>query len=179
MMLRIEAGLPLVDVEWHHSRTAWTDAQRVTPTELGMGWMLRGIQDAGRPFVGREAIRRELAEGTSRWASVGVVVDWADWDRLHRDAGLLPVKDEHPLPYESVLYDDGGAQVGYATSFMYSPVLQRHIGLARVRPPFAPAGTPLRLETSLLHRTTTVAAATTALPHFKPARKTAPPMIQR
>ena len=26
------------------------------------------------------------------------------------------------------LYDDDGAQVGYATSFMYSPVLQRHIG---------------------------------------------------
>ena len=173
MMLRIEAGLPLIDVEWSNSRTAFSDAQRVTPTELGMGWMLRGVQDGGRPFVGRDALRRELAEGTSRWASVGIVVDWADWDRLHREAGLLPVKDEHPLPYESMLYADGGDQVGYATSFMYSPVLQRHIGLARVRPAFASAGTTLRLETSLLHHTTTVAATTTPLPHFKPARKTA------
>ena len=187
MMLRIEAGLPLIDVEWSNSRTAFADAQRVTPTELGMGWMLRDVRDAttgeSRPFVGRDAIRRELTEGTSRWATVGLVVDWQDWDRLHREAGLLPVKDEHPLPYESMLYDGAGSgageQVGFATSFMYSPVLQRHIGLARVRPPYAPPGTPLRLETSLLHHNTTVAAETTGLPHFKPARKTAPPMMQQ
>ncbi len=179
MMLRIEAGLPLIDVEWTNSRTAFSDEQRVTPTELGMGWMLRGVDDGSRPFVGRDAIRRELAEETSRWATVGVVVDWADWDRLHRDAGLLPVKDEHPLSYESVLHDDAPAgartQVGYATSLLYSPVLQRHVGLARVEPAYAAPGTPLRLETSLLHRTTTVAATTTALPHFNPARKTARP----
>jgi glycine cleavage system aminomethyltransferase T len=85
------------------------------------------------------------------------------------------VKDEHPLPYESMLYDDAGEQVGYATSLMYSPVLQRHVGLARVRPALAAPGTPLRLETSLLHHNTTVAATTTALPHFNPARKTARP----
>jgi aminomethyltransferase len=179
MMLRIEAGLPLIDVEWTNSRTAFSDAQRVTPQELGMGWMLRGVRDTRsgetRAFVGRDAIRKELAEGTSRWASVGIVVDWQDWDRLHRDAGLLPVKDEHPLGYESMLYDDEGGQVGYATSFMYSPVLQRHVGLARVRPAYAPPGTALRLETALLHHNTTVAVTTTALPHFKPARKTATP----
>jgi aminomethyltransferase len=182
MMLRIEAGLPLIDVEWTNSRTAFVDEQRVTPTELGMGWMLRGVRDApagdSRPFVGRDAIRRELVDGSSRWATVGVVVDWADWDRLHRDAGLLPVKDEHPLSYESVLHDGSDAargQVGYATSLLYSPVLQRHVGLARVEPAYAAPGTPLRLETTLLHRTTTVAATTTSLPHFNPARKTARP----
>ena len=173
MMLRIEAGLPLIDVEWKNSRVAFTDAERVTPKELGMGWMLKGVRDGDRAFVGRDAIRRELVDKTSRWATVGIVVDWADWDRMHRDAGLLTVKDEHPLPYESMLYDEQGEQVGYATSFMYSPVLQRHIGIARVRPQLAAAGTPLRLETSLLHHNTTVAAATTALPHYNPARKTA------
>jgi aminomethyltransferase len=175
MMLRIEAGLPLVDVEWRNSRVAFSDAERVTPKELGMGWMLRGVRDGERAFVGRDPIRRELAGGTSRWATVGIVVDWQDWDRLHREAGLLVVKDEHPLPYESMLYDDAGAQVGYVTSFMYSPVLQRHIGLARVQPRLAGRGTALRLETSLLHRNTTVAAATTSLPHFNPPRKTAKP----
>jgi aminomethyltransferase len=138
-----------------------------------MGWMLRGVRDGDRAFVGRDAIRRELVEKTSRWATVGVVVDWADWDRLHREAGLLTVKDEHPLPYESMLYDGDGAQVGYATSLMYSQVLQRHIGIARVRPALSAPGTPLRLETSLLHHNTTVAASTTALPHFNPPRKTA------
>jgi aminomethyltransferase len=177
MMLRIEAGLPLIDVEWHNSRTAFTDADRVTPKELGLGWMLpkSTLQQDDRAFIGGQAIRRELDEGTSRWAAVGIVVDWADWDRLHRDAGLLPAKSEHPLPYESMLYDadEEGTQLGYVTSFMYSPVLQRHIGLARVRPDMAAAGTDMAMEVAIAHRNTTVKACTAKLPLFNPARKTA------
>jgi glycine cleavage system aminomethyltransferase T len=137
--------------------------------------MVRRSVDAGRPFVGRDAIRRELAEGTSRWATVGVVVDWADWDRLHRDAGLLVPKDEHPLPYQSMLYDTAHAEAGYVTSFMYSPVLQRHIGLARVRPDLAPAGTEVHLELAIAHHNTTVKASTAKLPLFNPSRRTARP----
>jgi aminomethyltransferase len=174
-MLRIEAALPLVDIEWHDSRTAWTDHDRVTPKELGMGWMLKGVRDRTRRFVGSEAIRRELVDGTSRWTTTGIVVDWADWDRLHRDAGELPTKDEQPLGWESWLRDDTGAQVGYVTSFLYSPILQRHIGLARVPPALAEPGTGLRMETMLHHTTTTVAASTAPLPFFNPARKTAKP----
>src|SRR3954463_3660998 len=89
MMLRIEAGLPLIDVEWPNSRLAVTAEQRVTPHGLGMGWMLKGVLEDARRYVGRDAIRRELRDGTSRWSSVGLVVDWLHWDRLHRDAGLL------------------------------------------------------------------------------------------
>jgi len=170
-MLRIEAGLPLVDVDFHNSRLAFTDDDRVTPRELGMGWMLRGI-DADRAFVGRDAIRRELADGTSRWATVAILVDWRHWDRLHRDAGLLPPKDERPLPYESMLYDDAGAQVGYVTSAMYSPVLQRHIGMARVRPDLAAPGSQVHMELAVNHRNTTVRAETARLPLFNPSRKT-------
>ncbi len=179
MMLRIEAGLPLVDVEWHNSRTAFTDHERVTPTELGMGWMLRGVAEDDRAFVGGAAIRRELATKSSRWASVGIVVDWMAWDTLHREAGLLPPKDEHPLSYESVLHDRpttaGGSQVGYVTSFMYSPVLQRHIGLARVRPDLATPGSEVHMELALNHSNTTVLARTARLPLFNPARKAAKP----
>jgi aminomethyltransferase len=175
MMLRIEAGLPLIDVDWHNSRLVFTDDDRVTPTELGMGWMLRGVLDGDRPFVGRDAIRRELTSKSSRWATVGLVVDWEHWDRLHRDAGLLPPKDEHPLPYESMLYDDEGTQVGYATAFMYSPVLQRHIGMARVRPTLAAPDTELNLELAISHHNTTVRVRTAALPLFNPPRKTARP----
>jgi len=172
MMLRIEAGLALVDVEFHNSRLVFTDDDRFTPKELGMGWMLRGLDD-DRAFVGRDAIRRELAEGTSRWTSVGLIVDWQDWNRLYRDAGLLPPKDERPLPYESMLYDDDGSQIGHATSFMYSPVLQRHIGLARVRPHLAKAGTQVHLELTVNHHTTRVLARTARTPLFNPERKTA------
>ena len=173
MMLRIEAGLPLIDVEWRNSRLAFTDAERVTPTELGMGWMLRTVLTDSRPFIGRDALRRELAEGTSRWATTGLVVDWEHWARLHREAGVLAPKDERPLPYESMLYDATGSQVGYTTSLMFSPVLQRHIGLARVRPDVAAPGSEVRLELAVQHRTTTVAARTARLPLFDPARRMA------
>ena len=36
-----------------------------------MGWMLRGVADGDRAFVGGDAIRRELATKSSRWATVG------------------------------------------------------------------------------------------------------------
>jgi aminomethyltransferase len=169
----------------------------VTPKELGFGWMLRGVRDGSRRFVGSDAIRRELLDGTSRWATTGVIVDPSDWDRIHRDVGLFPPKSEHPLPYESMLYDSGGdasggstgggapraidsggstgggapRAIGYCTSFVYSPVLQRHIGIARVRPDLGTAGTDLLLELAIAHHNTTVRVTTTAMPFFDPARK--------
>jgi aminomethyltransferase len=171
MTLRIEAGLPLIDIEWHDARLAFSEADKVTPKELGFGWMLRGVRDGSRRFVGSEAIRRELNDGTSRWATTGIVADWADWDRLHREAGLFPPKSEHPLPYESMVLDDDRTEIGYCTSFVYSPVLQRHIGIARVRPDLAAVGTELRLELAINHHNTTVRVSTTKLPFFDPSRK--------
>jgi aminomethyltransferase len=172
LMARIEAGLVLIGVDFSSSRYAWTDHQRVTPAELGLRWMLKGI-DGDRAFIGRRALRRELAGGTSRWATVGLVVDWAQWDRLHADAGLVPPKDETPLASESMLYDAGGARVGYATSTMYSPVLQRHIAIARVAPAHAAPGSTVQLELTLNHEYRTVAAQVARLPLFNPERKTA------
>ena len=173
LMTRIEAGLVLINVEFSSSRLAYTDHDRITPKELGFGWMLKGIEDDDRPFIGRNAIRRELAEKTSRWATVGLVLDWADYDRVYNEAGLIPPKDETPLDYESMLYDDNGERVGYATSLMYSPMLQRHIAMARVRPALAASGTRVNLELTINHHYETVLAEVTRLPFFNPPRKTA------
>lgn len=179
LMARIEAGLVLINVEFSSSRFAYTDQQRVTPIELGFRWMLRGIDDDDRPFIGRNAIRREIVHQTSRWSTVGLVLDWADWNRLYTEAGLIPPKDETPLGYESMLYQDAagedgsGERVGYATSLMYSPVLQRHIAIARVRPDLATAGTRVHLELTIDHEYRTVAADVAKLPLFNPERKTA------
>jgi aminomethyltransferase len=173
LMSRIEAGLVLINVEFSSSRFACTDHDRITPKELGFGWMLKSIDDDTRPFIGRQALRRELAEMTSRWSTVGLVLDWADYDRVYNQAGLVPPKDETPLDYESMLYDDAGERVGYATSLMYSPVLQQHIAMARVRPDLAAAGTRVNLELTINHHYKTVAAAVTKLPFFNPPRKTA------
>ena len=182
LMLRIEAGLALMNVEFSSARLAFTDAERFTAKELGFGWML-GKEGAAlgedRPFVGRRAIEREVRDGTSRWATVGLWVDWREFERLHLERGLLVPKDETPVPWESMLYDGPTHQqghererVGYATSLMYSPILQRHIAMARVLPEYAPKGSTVHLEITVDHEYVTVPATTDRMPLFNPARKT-------
>ena len=68
------------------------------------------------------------------------MVDWEDYDRVYGAAGLIPPKVHAPVHEDWMVYDDAGQRVGYATSFMYSPVLQRHIALGRVRPDLARVG---------------------------------------
>ena len=103
------------------------DAARASTTRIGRS--SAAARCATRSRAGRRAGRRS-----------GIVVDWQDWDRVWTQAGLVPPKDETPLDYESMLYDADGGRVGYATSLMYSPALQRHIGIARVRPDHGAVG---------------------------------------
>jgi aminomethyltransferase len=172
-MLRIEAGLLLLDVDFASSRYAWTDEDRSSPFEIGLGWMLRDLAADDRAFIGRRALERELADGASRWRFTGLVVDWQDYDRIYNGAGLIPPKDHTPIVEELFVYDDEIRQVGYSTSFMYSPMLQRHIAMARVRPDLATPGSEVRLEVDVNHRYEYVKARTARMPLYNPARKTA------
>lgn len=175
LMARIEAGLLLIDVDFEASRLAQNDEHRSTPLELGLGWMLTGIDDATRPFVGRRALLRERAEATSRWKMMGLVVDWSDYDRTYTAAGMVPPKDHLPVHDDMMVYDDDANRVGYATSSMFSPVLQRHIALARIRPDVAVPGNRLHLEFTVNHRYVPVGAEVVRTPFFSPPRKTAMP----
>ncbi len=172
-MLRIEAGLLLLPVDFQTSRYAFNDAHRSTPIELGWSWMFKGVADDDRPFIGRKALLSEMADKTSRWRMVGLVVDWEDYDRVYRTAGLIPPKDHTPVHEDWMVYDADRERVGYATSVMYSPILQRHIALARVRPDLGKPGTRVFLEFTVDHRYQQVAAHTARLPLFNPARKMA------
>ena len=172
-MLRIEAGLLLLEADYDSSRFAWNDAHRSTPIELGFGWMFRDLATDDRAFIGRRALERELADKTSRWKMSGLVVDWRDYDRVYNEAGLIPPKDHAPVVEDWMLYDDDYQRVGYATSFMYSPMLQRHIAIARVRPDFAKVGTKVMLEFTVDHHYEQVAAHVARLPLYNPERKTA------
>ena len=173
LMTRIEAGLILMDVEFSSSRLAYNDDERVTPRELGFGWMLRKVDTDDRPFIGRKALIREARDKTSRWSTVGLLVDWKHYDDLYNAAGLIPPKDETPLAWESMLYDGEGKRIGYATSLMYSPVLQRHIAMARVHPDQAAAGNTVHLELTINHEYQMVRADVARMPLFNPTRKTA------
>jgi aminomethyltransferase len=172
-MLRIEAGLLLLEADFDSSRYAWNDAHRSTPIELGWAWMFKDLKTDDRAFIGRKALEAEIANKTSRWAMRGLVVDWQDYDRVYNDAGLIPPKDHAPVVEDWMLYDDDYERVGYATSFMYSPMLQRHIAIARVRPDLAATGTKVNLEFTVDHHYEQVAAHVARLPLYHPERKTA------
>jgi len=173
-MLRIEAGLLLLAVDFDSSRFAFNDAHRSTPVELGWSWMFKGLtDDDDRPFIGRCALLREMSEKTSRWRMVGLVVDWEDYDRVYRAAGLIPPKEHTPVHEDWMVYDDDRQRVGFATSFMYSPILQRHIALARVRPDLARPRTRVHLEFTVDHHYQQVAAHVARLPLYSPERKMA------
>ncbi len=190
-MLRIEAGMLELGADFDSSRYAFNDAHRSTPLELGWGWMFGDLKRDDRAFVGRRALEAEIAGKTSRWAMRGLVLDWQDYDQVYDEAGLIPPKDHTPVIGDSMLYEDaagaGGAaasggqggsgvalgQAGYATSFMYSPMLQRHIAIARMRPDLAKPGTRVKLELTVDHHYEQVAAHVARLPLYNPERKTA------
>lgn len=173
LIARIEAGLLLIDVDFHSARYAWNDDQRATALELNMGWMLRDLESDERAFIGRHAIEREIKEGTSRWRTVGVVVDWEDWARSHNERGLITPKDHTPQHGGMMVFDENLERIGYTPSFVYSPALQRHIGIARIRPEHAEVGTRVRLEVTIDHRYEVVDSHVTRLPFYNPPRKTA------
>ena len=172
-MARIEAGLLLLDVDFQSSRFAWTDAHRSTPIELGLGWMFKDLATSDRVFLGREAITREIADKTSRWKLTGLVLDWSDYDRHFDAAGLIPPKDHTPIEEEYYVYDDDLKQLGYATSLMYSPMLQRHIALARVPLALTSPGSRVKVELAVSHRYEYFDAHVTRLPLYNPERRTA------
>jgi aminomethyltransferase len=172
-MLRIEAGLLLLAVDFDSSRLAFNDAHRSTPVELGWSWMFKDLASDDRAFIGRQALERELADRSSRWKMSGLLVDWVDYERVYGRAGLIPPKVHAPLHEDWMVYDGDGQRVGYATSVMYSPVLQRHIALARVRPDLAKVGTRVQLEFTVDHQYQKIAAYVARLPLFNPQRKTA------
>jgi aminomethyltransferase len=172
-MARIEAGLLLLDVDFESSRFAWNDDHRSTPIELGLGWMLRGVATDDRAFIGRDAIRRELAGKTSRWRLTGLILDWQAHDRIYGAAGLIPPKDHTPIQDEYYVYDDDGRQLGCATSLMYSPILQRHIALARVPLELSTPGSRVKLEQAVSHKYEYFGAVVARTPLYNPERRTA------
>jgi len=134
---------------------------------------VRDLASDDRSFIGRAALERELRDKTSRWKLTGLVLDWQDYDRHFDAAGLIPPKDHTPIQDEYYVYDDHGSQVGYATSLMYSPMLQRHIALARVPLELSTAGSRVKLELPVNHRYEYFDAAVSRLPLYNPDRRTA------
>jgi aminomethyltransferase len=175
-MARVEAGLLLMEVDFHSARHAWVAAQRETPTELGWSWMLRSIDADDREFVGRQSILQELSDDASRWTTTGLAVDVHDYERIHDAAGILAPRHEVYRESSMSIYrhsDTPWDYAGYATSFHYSSLLRRPLALAKIPVDLATPGAAVDLELTVLHRPQTVRAEVHPAPFFNPPRKTA------
>ncbi len=173
---RIEAGLLLIDVDFHNARFAWTDAQRETPHELGWGWMFSKLSSDDRDFIGRAAIEKEIATGSSRWKTVGLAVDWRAYDRLHREAGIMTPKEGVLVEDTMSIYrrsDVPWQYAGYATSFMWSSLKKQHVAIAKLPLELCEPGTEVDLEIMVIRQPKYVLARVVERPFFNPARKTA------
>ena len=135
--------------------------------------MVRGLATDDRAFIGRRALERELRDGTSCWKLTGLVLDWRDYEATSTTPADPP-KDHTPIQDEYYVYgDESETQIGYATSLMYSPMLQRHIALARVPLDRTKPGSTVKLELPVNHRYEYFDAAVARLPLYNPDRRTA------
>lgn len=167
---RTEAGLLLIDVDFHGSRKATIESQRYTPYELGLE---RLVDLRKESFVGRAALAAEQARGPRR-KIVGLVIDWPEVESLYDRFGLPPI-----MPAEAsrvaVPVMLNGRQVGRATTTAWSPTLKRLIALATIDAPHFAGGTRLQFEMTVEGTRHFVSAAVAPTPFFDPPRKTATP----
>lgn len=170
-LARIEAGLLMLDVDYHSAHRALIEDQKSSPFELGLGWTV--AREKG-PFNGRGPLRAEAAPGGGgpAWRFVGLELEWDSLERLYRKHHLPP-----QLPAiawrASVPVYRGGTQIGYATSGCWSPLLKRPIALAHLRAPHATPGAAVQVEVTVEHRRERARATVRALPFFDPERKRA------
>jgi aminomethyltransferase len=114
--LRLEAALHLYGQDLDSS---------TTPLEAGLGWLVH--LEMLQPFVGREVLERQTAEGVQR-RLVGLTL-----------SSRAIARHGYPVLHE-------GRQVGQITSGSWSPTLQQGIALAYVPVELARIGTSLSVE---------------------------------
>jgi aminomethyltransferase len=168
---RVEAGLLLVDVDFHSSKKALIDAQTYSPFEMGLG---RLVQLEAGTFVGRQALVDEARAGWKRQV-VGLEIDWPSIEQLYEHLGMAPQIAAAASRVAVPVYKNGD-QVGRATTTTWSPVLKKLIALATIDAPYFDEGTPLDFEITIEAVRQLVPARVVKTPFFNPKRKTALPL---
>jgi glycine cleavage system T protein (aminomethyltransferase) len=168
-VVRLEAGLILIEVDYTSARHALNPEQNYSPYEIGLG---RLISFEKGDFVGRLALEREQRAGGPARRLVGLQLDWYDIEALYTAQDLppaiSPTVDRSPVPVFA-----GGRQVGKATSHGWSPILKQAIALASVPPRYEDVGTKLEVEWTVEGRRGRVEATVVGLPFLDLDRKRA------
>jgi aminomethyltransferase len=165
---RIEAGLLLIDVDFHGSRKALIETQKYSPYEIGLGRLVDLKKGA---FIGRAALAEELKRGIARQV-VGLEIEWTEVEKLYEAVGLPPTAPAAASRVAVPVYR-GRRRVGRATSTTWSTMLKKLIALATIDAPHHAVGTRVEMEMTVeavRHRAT---ATVVPMPFFNPPRKTA------
>jgi aminomethyltransferase len=163
---RVEAGLLLIDVDFHSSKKALIPSQLYTPYEMGLG---RLVQLDAAPFIGRAALAREHRRGSTKKV-VGLEIRWPAVEALYDRLGMAPQVASTASRAAVPVYR-GGRQVGRATTTTWSPVLKKLIALATIDAPHFEEGTILEFEITIEAVRHRVPAAVVKTPFFNPPRK--------
>lgn len=166
-VVRLEAGLILLEVDYTSARHALNPEQHYSPFEIGLG---RLVDFDKGDFVGRLALERERAAGGPARRLVGLQLDWYDIEGLYTAQGLppaiSPAVDRSPVPVFS-----GGSQVGRVTSLGWSPILKQALALGSVPPRYEAPGSKLTVEWTVQGRRGRVGATVVKLPFLDLPRK--------
>jgi aminomethyltransferase len=166
-VVRLEAGLILLEVDYTSARHAMNPEQNYSPGEIGLG---RLVSFDKADFVGRLALEREARNGGPGRRLVGLQLDWHDIEGLFSAQGLppaiSPVVDRSHRPVYV-----GGRQIGRATSVGWSPILKQAIALASVPPSHEAPGARVDVEWSVEGRRGRVEGTVVGLPFLDLERK--------
>jgi aminomethyltransferase len=158
-MLRIEAGLIMVDVEFMSCFHTVRHLREKNPFELGLHWL---VDFNKGPFIGRQALLKAKQNKPQRQL-VGLDIDW----NKQADSALI---------YDS---KDCRRQIGEVTSALWSPVLKQNIALAFLDAPFYEGNKSMWAEVYLhrecLWERKVFECRVTPKPFYSPERKSLTP----
>jgi len=169
-VVRLEAGLILIEVDYTSARHALNPEQNFSPFEIGLG---RLVSFEKADFVGKSALRAEHSGGGPTRRLVGLVLDWYDIEGLYSaqdlPPALGPIVDRSSVP----VYAPRGGQIGKVTSHGWSPMLKQAIALASVPASYEAPGSRVEVEWTVEGRRGRVAGQVTKLPFLDLERKRA------
>jgi aminomethyltransferase len=165
-LARLEAGFILLDVDYTSVEKALIPSQKYSPFEIGLGWTVNLDKEN---FVGRRALLEEQRRGASRQL-VGLEIEWDDYERLYREAGLAAYLPTSAWRAGVPLYHRE-SQIGQATTGGWSPTIKKYIALGTVQKKFSEIGTQLSMEATVEYVRKRVKTRVVKLPFFDPPRK--------
>ena len=167
-VVRLEAGLILIEVDYTSARHAMNPEQSYSPFEIGLG---RLVSFDKADFVGRLALEREQRAGGPSRRLVGIELDWYGIEALYGAQGLppaiSPTVDRSPVP----VFAERGGHIGRATSRGWSPILKQAIALASVPPSHQRPGSRVDVEWTVEGRRGRVRGTVVELPFLDLERK--------